>query len=142
MRKIFIFLLIFLTSSVFAQTEIQQKLIKNLDSGKLEKGISRVSDKYNIPDGLAVGDQYYWEGPSAICFDENNNLIIFDQIALKIYVFNAKFECERFIPVNKNLLCLPNLIKAYNVGLLLYNENESIIFIEKIIKTKSKLSTA
>lgn len=132
MKKIiFIFILLFTCFNIFSQAEIQKKLIKNLDSGKMEKEISRVSDKYNIPDGLAVGDQYFWEGPSAICFDENNNLIIFDQIALKIYVFNAKFECERFIAVNKNnLVCLPNLIKAYSVGLLLYNENESIILID------------
>ena len=132
MKKIiFIFVSLFACFNIFAQAEIQQKLIKNLDSGNLEKGISRVSDKFNIPDGLAVGDQYFWEGPSAICFDENNNLIIFDQIALKIYVFNASFECERFIPVNKkHLICLPNLIKAYKSGLLLYNENESIILID------------
>lgn len=80
MKKILPFImLIVLSISVFAEVPDDLKVVARLKTGFKQSELKlNKEDRKEVRDGLAGGDDYVWGGPSAFCFDNDNNLVILD----------------------------------------------------------------
>lgn len=77
-NKLIILIMILVNVYGYAQVSENAKIVKKIKAGNKESELGLVREQYVVREGLGVGDNYSWNGPSAICFDEKNNLIVLD----------------------------------------------------------------